>query len=215
MYTRLLGLGETWSCRSGTGRAPLVCPNRGYVHEAENPAADSTRGQLAWAGSRKKNSFFITFKAGMLLKTHESRTKYAAFGRAFWMKMRWFFKMGDKSEVYCPERAPERCQVSGLRAWEVEFGMRSSRLGIREGRIRIPNSESPIPNPESLVPWPESRGVSIATESKWSFRFRRRLPLPAPSAGRVSAHSRRHHSLRPPLRRSSESPAATPLASRR
>jgi len=52
----------------------------------------------------RQRIFFVGLKAGMLLKTHESRTKYTNFERLFSARMRGFCTLRNESIGFCKVR---------------------------------------------------------------------------------------------------------------
>jgi len=107
---------------------------------------------------KKKEFFFKTFEAVILLKTNEMLTKCTAFERTFWTKMCGFCSIRDISGGLFARKGPKR----GARK-----RIRSLGLGVRDPWRNIPNPVSRIPG---LVP----RELSTATGSRGSFRRRRR-----------------------------------------
>ena len=102
---RLITFGLLHSGPGGSGASPTPANTRLDLSTWRRPARTERRSTVQ---RRKKNSFFATFKAGMLLKTHESRTKYTNFERAFSTKMRGFCNIRNELLGFCNVRGESR-----------------------------------------------------------------------------------------------------------
>jgi len=107
------------------GKSPALAPGRLAAHARDSRlrgngvlgkgARSSDRPNAVRPHGPREEFFLGTFKAGMLLKTRESRTKYMNSERLFRRKCAGLAMFEANPEVYLEDRTRIRCQVPGVR----------------------------------------------------------------------------------------------------